>query len=110
MRWVISHTVGRIEVDDGTILTAIEDRATEGVGAVRDAEKALACALCFPAGTQVATPHGERAIQSLHVGDRVLAENPASGKVEAEQVQAVIADPVSPLIAVQVSDGSAITA
>ncbi len=52
---------------------------------------------------------GERAIQTLHVGDLVQAENPATGKVEAEAVQAVIQDPVSPLIAVDLSDGSAIT-
>ena len=109
VRWVIGHTAGRIEVGDDTIAKAIEDRAVHGSGEVRTAEHALACALCFPAGTLVATPHGERAIQTLHIGDRVLAENPATGKVEPEQVQAVIADPVSPLIAVQLSDGSAIT-
>ncbi len=39
----------------------------------------------------------------------MLAENPTTGKVEAEAVQAVIQDPVSPLIAVNLSDGSAIT-
>ncbi len=76
-------------------------------GAVEGA--AEACALCFPAGTLVATPHGMHAIQTLHVGDTVLSEDPTTGKVEAEAVQAVIADPVSPLIAVDLSDGSAIT-
>jgi len=45
----------------------------------------------------------------LHIGEQVLAENPTTGKVEAEAVQAVIQDPVSPLIAVNLSDGSAIT-
>ena len=55
------------------------------------------------------TAHGERAIQTLHVGDVVQAENPATGKVAAEAVQAVIQDPISPLIAVDLSDGSAIT-
>ncbi len=70
---------------------------------------AEACALCFPAGTLVSTPHGAQAIQTLHVGDTVLSENPATGKVEPEAVQAVITDPVSPLIVVDLSDGSAIT-
>jgi len=39
----------------------------------------------------------------------VLAENPATSVVDGEPVEAVIQDPVSPLIAVQLSDGSAIT-
>ncbi len=64
---------------------------------------------CFPAGTLVATPHGSQAIESLHVGDEVLTEDPKLGKAEAEPVKAVIKDPVSPLIAVDLSDGSAIT-
>ncbi len=76
-------------------------------GAVEGA--ADACALCFPAGTLVATPHGEQAIQTLRIGDTVLSEDPTTGKVKAEPVQAVIHDPVSPLIAVDLSDDSAIT-
>jgi len=32
------------------------------------------------------------AIDTLHVGDQVLSENPATGKVDAEAVQAVIRD------------------
>jgi len=88
---------------------AFRARKTGGSSALRDAERVAGCALCFPAGTLVTTAHGEQAIQTLHVGDVVQAENPATGKVEAEAVQAVIQDPVSPLIAVDLSDGSAIT-
>jgi len=78
-----------------------QGRAALGIG--------VACAACFAAGTLVAVPGGMQPIQALHVGDTVLAENPATGVVEAEPVQAVIQDPVSPLLAVQLSDGSAIT-
>ena len=74
----------------------------------RAAAKVVGCALCFPAGTTVATPHGEQAIQTLKVGDQVLAEDPATGKVGVERVQAVIHDPASPLIVVELSDGSSI--
>lgn len=82
-------------------------RATYNV--LRGGAKVAACALCFPAGTLVATPHGVHAIQTLKVGDLVLSENPSDGKVEAEPVEAVIGDPVSPLIAVNLSDGTRIT-
>jgi len=46
----------------------------------------------------------------LRVGQPVLAEDPTTGLVAPEAVQAVLADPVSPLVAVDLSDGSAITA
>jgi hypothetical protein len=56
----------------------------------------------------VATPKGQRAIEQLHVGDLVLSEDPQTGKVGPEQVQAVIVRPVSPLLALDLSDGSSI--
>jgi len=96
------------EVEYDTAVGIVKQLAKRGArGAVEGA--AEACALCFPAGTRVATPHGLHAIDTLRVGDTVLSENPTTGKVEAEAVQAVIADPASPLIAVDLSDGSAIT-
>jgi len=67
------------------------------------------CTRCFPAGTHVSTPNGFKDIQTLRAGDWVLAENPQTGKVEPEPVQAVIQNPDSPLMAVDLSDGSAIT-
>jgi len=111
VRWIAGKTDGKVAADlsDNVLRDAFRSRKTGGSSALRDAERAAGCALCFPAGTQVATAHGAQAIQTLHVGDVVQAENPATGKVEAEAVQAVIQDPVSPLIAVELSDGSAIT-
>ena len=63
---------------------------------------------CFPSDTPVDTPHGRQAIATLKVGDPVLAEDPATGKVEAEPVQGVIVRRVTPLLAVDLSDGSSI--
>ncbi len=110
VRWIAGKTDGKVAVDlsDNVLRDAFRSRKTGGSSAVRDAERAV-CEACFPTGMTVATPHGARAIESLHVGDLVQAENPATGKVEAEAVQAVIQDPVSPLVAVDLSDGSAIT-
>jgi len=64
---------------------------------------------CFPGGTGVLTPHGLAAIASLHVGDLVLAEDPAAGKVEPEKVKAVIDDGLQPLMQVRLSDGSSLS-
>jgi len=111
VRWIAGKTDGKVAADlsDNALRDAFRARETGGLGALRDAVKAVGCALCFPAGTLVSTTHGEHVIQTLHVGDLVQSENPATGKVEAEAVQAIIQDPVSPLVAVDLSDGSAIT-
>ena len=63
---------------------------------------------CFPAGTQVDTPRGKQGIASLKVGDAVLAEDPGTGKVEAEPVLAVIDDGIKPLLQLALSDGSSL--
>ena len=87
----------------------------KGIAAGGDAETAAAHAFntptrcgCFPGDTGVATPSGLMAIVGIHVGDQVLAEDPKSGKVEPERVQAVIDDGVKPLMTVGLSDGSSL--
>jgi len=90
---------------DGVILERSQaQRFLDGISCAVSALPAL----CFPAGTRVATPKGERAIDRLRVGDLVLAEDPKTGKVEAERVTATIAHPASPLLALDLSDGSSI--
>jgi len=63
---------------------------------------------CFPAGTLVATPKGEVVIERLRVGDLVLAEDPKTGTVEAERVEAVIQDPAASFMAIDLGDGSSV--
>lgn len=90
---------------DGTLL----QRPTTPTATRSHRPTRSACSFCFPAGTLVATPHGEQPIQTLHVGEVMLAEDPTTTHVDQEHVQAVIVDPVKPLIAVALSDGSTIT-
>jgi hypothetical protein len=59
---------------------------------------------CFVAGTKVATAHGPQAIETLHVGDTVLAEDPRTKKVESEPVLKVIDDGIKALVALTLSD------
>ena len=92
----------------GLAAVARGDRAVQAGRAVEGARFLGGCAHCFPAGTVVATPDGERPIESLHVGDTVLAEDPATGAVAAEPVQALIQDPVSDVLELRLSDGSTI--
>ena len=99
--WIPGFDVGK----------GLELLARVGVDLVRfkAAARIIGCAFCFSAGTMVATPHGAQPIQTLRSGDQVLSEDPQSGKVESEQVEEVIDHPASPLIAVDLSDGSSIT-
>jgi len=62
-------------------------------------EPVSCAAACFPAGTEVTTTTGQRGIETLRVGDRVLAEDPSSGAVRPEAVTATIDDGVKPLVA-----------
>ena len=63
----------------------------------------------FPGNTGVATLHGLVSIATLQVGDSVLAEDPETGKVEPEKIEAVIAEAVKPLMQIQMSDGSTLS-
>jgi len=83
----------------------LDQGARQGEGEERPVDTGGGCG-CFVAGTRVATPGGSVAIQTLHTGMRVLAEDPATGKVEAEPVVRLIVDQVSPLLAVELSDGT----
>jgi Hint domain len=102
---------GRAGWTDDT--AAVQPQAPESQSAQSGAARGLdrpGCTGCFPAGTPVATPKGLRPIQTLHVGDKVLAEDPKTHKVEAEPQQAVEHNPAAPLMAIDLSDGSTITA
>jgi len=90
-------------------LQALERGAAEGRGTkIRSDALDLSCngSHCFPAGTLVTTPSGGIAIEKLHIGDTVLAEDPATGKVKGELVQAVIVRPMSDLMELDLSDSS----
>lgn len=41
---------------------------------------------CFPAGAQVMTPSGPRAIETLTTGERVLSVSPRTGAVTSQQI------------------------
>jgi RHS repeat-associated protein len=72
------------------------------------AEGATCPGLSFSADTLVATPSGERAISTLHVGDQVLAYDPQTHQVSVQTVQHVWINHDTDLIdvTVQVQDAA----
>jgi hypothetical protein len=73
--------------------------------AAREAREAAERA-CFVAGTLILTPTGYQAIETLQVGDRVLAGNPETGEVKECRVLQTFEREVSQVLAVQVGDES----
>ncbi len=55
---------------------------------------------CFLAGTKVWTPRGTRAIESIQVGDDVLAQDVETGELAFKQVLATTVRPASPILTV----------
>ncbi len=53
---------------------------------------------CFPAGTAVLTATGTAAIESVKVGDSVVAQDPVSGELTRGIVQATTLRPAAPLV------------
>jgi RHS repeat-associated protein len=72
----------------------LAEKEIENVGKKRGegmVEKVIKCSLnSFAGDTQVATPEGSQPIATLKVGDKVLAVDGATGKVQAEPVQHVM--------------------
>ncbi len=111
VRWIVAKTGRKLTLSDDVLRDAFRARKQGGGSALRRAEDAAAGCIrrCFAAGTLVTTAPGATAIERLHAGDTVLAEDPTTGQVEGEPVTAVLRDPVKALLAVDLSDGSAIT-
>ncbi|MCX5788451.1 MAG: Hint domain-containing protein [Elusimicrobia bacterium] len=65
---------------------------------------------CFPAGTKIAAPDGERPIEALRPGDPVFAVEPVSGRLLATVVAANSRRGGQTLIQAFVSDGGSVQA
>jgi hypothetical protein len=65
---------------------------------------------CFAAGTPVLTRTGLRAIEDLKIGDQVLTQDTASGTLGFEPIVAVLRNPPSTLLRVELDSGDPIVA
>jgi hypothetical protein len=70
------------------VSSTIGETATDAVETA-SSTAASACGLSFSVETQVATPSGEKAIDTLEVGDQVQAFDPATNKQSTQTVQHV---------------------
>jgi hypothetical protein len=61
---------------------------------------------CFAAGTQVLSSVGSVAIETLRIGDRVLAQDPATGELTYKPILATSKTPSAKLLRVTTSQGT----
>ena len=97
---------------DAAVLAAAD---LEHVAVASDAttlatDGALACGESFSPDTRVATPHGERAIAALSVGDHVTAYDPATSKPTTQTVERVFINHDTDRLDVTLADAPAGTA
>jgi RHS repeat-associated protein len=55
------------------------------------------CEFCFAAGTLVATANGDEPIETLEVGDEVIAVNESTGEVQHKKILKVFVNPRRPI-------------
>ncbi len=65
-------------------------------------------AACFVAGTLVRTLDGHRPIETLTVGDRVLAQNPKTGELTFRTVNLIHHNPPAPTLHIKTATGETI--
>ncbi|MGC8644195.1 MAG: polymorphic toxin-type HINT domain-containing protein, partial [Isosphaeraceae bacterium] len=65
---------------------------------------------CFAAGTPVQTRSGQRAIEELKVGDQVLTQDTTSGALGFEPILAVLHNPPSRVLRIELDSGESIVA
>ncbi len=63
---------------------------------------------CFAAGTAVRTIAGDRAIESILAGDRVLAQDPKTGSLTYQPVVAAFHNPPAPTLRVRLGEDSVV--
>jgi RHS repeat-associated protein len=80
-----------VEKVGSAIASNVGSAATDAASTATDAAStaASACGLSFSANTPIATPNGEKAIDTLHIGDLVQAFNPATKTQSTQTVQNV---------------------
>ena len=105
----IASALRGAEIDAAAADLPVELAKGDTQAAAEDQQALNNLGCSFPGNTGVATLHGLVSIAALHVGDMVMAEDPATGKVEPEKVQSVIAEDVKPLMQIQMSDGNSLS-
>lgn len=85
----VSKSIGTIRAANKAA-GGVADDAARAAGSIddvlRSSEHMETTVGCFVAGTFVLTPEGEKAIDTLQIGDTVLSANPESGQIASHKI------------------------
>ena len=80
-------TEGRVQIGKAITFATVQTMCNLDLGRYRDVWDCIIVDECFPADTQIQTPHGTVPIQFICPGELVLTRNEFSGKLEFCEVE-----------------------
>ncbi|MWC27059.1 hypothetical protein GON22_02950 [Paenibacillus sp. MMS18-CY102] len=89
-----------IEIDNG--IPIIEQDTGNGIVKYALTKVGIIQCNCFTAGTKVKTDKGEKPIEDIHIGDKVLSKNEATGELDYKEVTATFKHDTNEIYKIQV--------
>ena len=101
-------TEGKVNVGSGITFATIQTMCKLDLPQYKDLWDVIIVDECFPAGTQIQTPHGTVPIQFICPGELVLTRNEFSGKLEFCEVEELQVRSAKKLLKVTSSNGQSV--
>ena len=101
-------TEGKVNIGKGITFATIQTMCKLDLPQYKDLWDVIIVDECFPAGTQIQTPHGTVPIQFICPGELVLTRNEFSGKLEFCEVEELQVRSAKKLLKVTSSNGQSV--
>ncbi len=101
-------TEGRVQIGKAITFATVQTMCNLDLGRYRDVWDCIIVDECFPADTQIQTPHGTVPIQFIRTGELVLTRNEFSGKLEFCEVEELQVRRTKKLLKVTSSNGQSV--
>ena len=101
-------TEGRVQIGKAITFATVQTMCNLDLGRYRDVWDCIIVDECFPAGSQIQTPHGTVPIQFICPGELVLTRNEFSGKLEFCEVEELQVRSAKKLLKVTSSNGKSV--
>ena len=101
-------TEGRVQIGKAITFATVQTMCNLDLSQYRDVWDCIIVDECFPAGSQIQTPHGTVPIQFICPGELVLTRNEFSGKLEFCEVEELQVRSAKKLLKVTSSNGKSV--
>ena len=107
-RLIGTITEGKVNIGQGITFATIQTMCRLDLAQYKDLWDVIIVDECFPAGSQIQTPHGTVPIQFICPGELVLTRNEFSGKLEFCEVEELQVRSAKKLLKVTSSNGQSV--